>query len=312
MAARHSARGWWLAEAGLPAPQPPLRAEIDADVGVVGGGYTGMWAAWFVSVLAPAARIVIVEAELCGIGPSGRNGGFATSMWPSLHALRERFGAAAALRLARASEAEVDAIGRWCEEEGVDAWYRRSGYLQVSTAPAHDGAWRRAFEACADLGAPQACRPQTPAEVRARCDSPLFRGGALYPAAATVQPARLALGLRARLLEREVAVFEGSRVRRIRSDPAGVSLLTDAGRVRARSVVLATGAGVLAHPRLRRRLTAASSHMVITEPVPDVLEEIGWTGGESITDSRAMIHYFRTTPDGRIAFGWGGGRLAHS
>jgi glycine/D-amino acid oxidase-like deaminating enzyme len=309
MAARHSARGWWLEEAGQPAPRPPLVAEIDADVVVVGGGYTGMWSAWFASELAPDTRVVILEAELCGTGPSGRNGGFVTSMWPSLHALRDRFGADAALRLARASEAEVDGIGRWCEERGVDAWYRRSGYLQVSTAPAHDGAWRRAFEACAELGAPQACRPQSRDEVRDRCDSPLFRGGALYPAAATVQPARLALGLRARLLERGVTVFEGSRVRGISSDPAGVSLLTDSGRVRARSVVLATGAGAAAHPRLRRRLTVASSHMVITEPVPDVLEEVGWTGGESITDARAMVHYFRTTPDGRIAFGWGGGRI---
>jgi glycine/D-amino acid oxidase-like deaminating enzyme len=309
MAARHTARGWWLEEAGLPSPRPSLRAETDADVAIVGGGYTGMWAAWFVSELERDARIVLLEAELCGTGPSGRNGGFATSMWPKLHALRDRFGATAALRLARASEAEVDAIGTWCEQNGVDAWYRRAGYLQVSTAPARDDAWRRACDACAELGVPHACRPQSRTEARARCDSPAFRAGAFYPAAATVQPARLALGLRARLLERGVAVFEGSLVRRIRSG-RGLSLLTDSGRVRAGAVILATGPSLAAHPGLRRRLTVASSHLVITEPVPDVLEEIGWTGGEAITDSRATIHYFRTTPDGRIAFGWGGGRVA--
>ncbi len=79
--------------------------------------------------------------------------------------------------------------------------------------------------------------------------------------------------------------------------------------MRARAAVIATGGALAGLPRLRRRLTVTSSHMVITEPVPDVLEQIGWTGGESITDLRAMIHYFRTTPDGRIAFGWGGGRV---
>jgi glycine/D-amino acid oxidase-like deaminating enzyme len=73
--------------------------------------------------------------------------------------------------------------------------------------------------------------------------------------------------------------------------------------------VLGTGPALAGHRALRRRLTVTSSHMVITEPVPDVLEALGWTGGECITDSRAMIHYFRTTPDGRIAFGWGGGRV---
>jgi glycine/D-amino acid oxidase-like deaminating enzyme len=80
--------------------------------------------------------------------------------------------------------------------------------------------------------------------------------------------------------------------------------------VRADAAVLATGPALSGHRSLRRRLTVTSSHMVITEPVPEVVAELGWTGGECITDSRAMIHYFRTTPDGRIAFGWGGGRVA--
>jgi glycine/D-amino acid oxidase-like deaminating enzyme len=75
--------------------------------------------------------------------------------------------------------------------------------------------------------------------------------------------------------------------------------------------VLAAGGWLATVPGLRSRLTLTSSHMVITEPVPELLEEIGWTGGECITDSRALIHYFRTTPDGRIAFGWGGGRVVY-
>jgi len=309
MAVKHDAYGWWLEEVGIPEPQAPLDGDVDADVVVVGGGYTGMWTAWFISELAPEARVALLEADRCGMGPSGRNGGFVNSMWPSLDSLRDRFGATAALELARASEAEVNGIGTWCTEQEVDAWYRHGGYLQVSTMPAHDGVWRAARDACVELGEPGACLAQSTPEVRERCASPAFRSGAHYPAAATVHPARLALGLRQGLIQRGVLVRERSRARRLRALDGGVLIETDAGRVRAGAVVLAAGGRLAAHRPLRRRLTVTSSHMVITEPVPDVLEGIGWTGGECITDSRATVQYFRTTPDGRIAFGWGGGRV---
>jgi glycine/D-amino acid oxidase-like deaminating enzyme len=308
MALRHTARGWWQAEAGDASPAPALEGEVDADVAIVGGGYTGMWTAWFVSQLEPEARVVIVEADRCGRGPSGRNGGFVNELWFSLPTLRARFGDAAALEVARAAGAAVEGVGRWCEEQGVEAWYRRAGYLQVSTAPAYDATWRAAADACEELGVPEVCRPLTQAEVRARCDSPLFRAGALYPGAATVHPARLALGLRSKLLERGVRLFEGTRARpRPRGDVLSVE--ASRGRVRAGAVILAAGAALAGQRPLRRRLTVTSSHLVITEPVPDVLEELGWTGGECITDSRALVHYFRTTHDDRIAFGWGGGRV---
>jgi glycine/D-amino acid oxidase-like deaminating enzyme len=108
-----------------------------------------------------------------------------------------------------------------------------------------------------------------------------------------------------------VEVYESSPVTSLRDGPAGVEARTAAAAVRARTAVLAVG-GAAKAPRgpLRNALTVTSSHIVLTQPVPDLLEEIGWTGGECITDSRALIDYFRTTPDGRIAFGWGGGRIA--
>jgi glycine/D-amino acid oxidase-like deaminating enzyme len=124
-----------------------------------------------------------------------------------------------------------------------------------------------------------------------------------------VQPARLAAGLQDRIAAAGVRVFEESAVRAVRRVPAGIELRTARGVVRANTAVLAGGPWLAGVRPLRRRLTLTSSHMVITEPVPELLSEIGWTGGECITDSRAMIHYFRTTPDGRIAFGWGGGRV---
>jgi glycine/D-amino acid oxidase-like deaminating enzyme len=335
---KHTAHGYWLDEAGAVQPMPELVGERSADILVIGGGYTGMWAAWQVKALEPEARVVLLEAETCGAGPSGRNGGFCNVMWFSLPNMRVRWGDVAALAVARASREAVAGIGSFCREQEVDAWFRHAGYLQVSTTPAHDGAWDEAVAACRELGEArpavmaseklggrEAVRPANAAEVAARCASPAFRGGAFYPDAATVQPARLALGLRQRLLDAGVEIYERSPVRRLagasdihppqvwsKSDArGGVVAYTDGAAVRAGAAVVAIGGAAKAsRAPLRNALTVTSSHIVLTEPVPDVLEEIGWTGGECVTDSRSLIDYFRTTPDGRIAFGWGGGRIA--
>jgi glycine/D-amino acid oxidase-like deaminating enzyme len=324
---KHTAHGYWLEEAGEVAPLPELVGDVSADVLVVGGGYTGMWAAWQIMRLEPEAKVVLLESEVCGQGPSGRNGGFCNVMWFSLPNMRARWGDKGALAVARAARDAVDGVEGFCREQGVDAWFRRGGYLQVSTAPAHDGVWGEAVAACHELGETEAGKPLAPAEVVARCASPAFRGGAFYPDAATVQPARLALGLRDRLRQAGVGIYERSPVRRLtgvsdfdhtrggsKSDTrigGGVVARTDGGSVRAGAAIVAIGGAAKAPGApLRNALTVTSSHIVLTEPVPDLLEEIGWTGGECITDSRTLIDYFRTTPDGRIAFGWGGGRIA--
>ena len=323
---KHTRHGYWLEEAGEVAPAPQLSGERKADVVVIGGGYTGLWAAWHLKQLEPDVRVVLLEADVCGRGPSGRNGGFCNSMWFSLPNMRARWGDAGALAVARAARDAIDGVEGFCRDEGVDAWFRRGGYLQVSTAPAHDDVWDEAWAACGDLG--QDCVQPLPAsQVADRCVSPAFRGGAFYPDAATVQPARLAFGLRERLLAAGVEIHEHSPVRRLLANGSffpsigGTSLQhragggavaeTDGGSVRAGAAVIAIGGAAKAPDApLRNSLTVTSSHIVLTEPVPDVLEEIGWTGNECITDSRALIDYFRTTPDGRIAFGWGGGQIA--
>jgi glycine/D-amino acid oxidase-like deaminating enzyme len=309
---KHTRLGYWIEEAGEVEPRPALNEQLEADVLVVGGGYTGMWSAWYAKQLEPEARVVLLEAEpVCGRGPSGRNGGFCNAMWFSLASMRERWGEVPALQVAQAAEQAVARIGGFCEEYGVDAWFRPAGYLEVSTTPAHDGAWGRAVEACRELGVPEMLQPLGEAEVAERCKSPAFRAGVVSPTSATVQPARLALGLREQLLAAGVAIFESSAVSSFREGADGVEASTAGGSVRAARGVLAIGSAAKAgRGSLRNRLTVASSHIVLTEPVPDVLEEIGWTGGDCITDARALVHYFRTTRDGRIAFGWGGGRIA--
>jgi glycine/D-amino acid oxidase-like deaminating enzyme len=309
----HTRLGYWIQEAGDVTPRRPLDSDRDADLLIVGGGYTGLWTAWHAHKLAPEVRIVVLESEpVCGRGPSGRNGGFVEAMWTSLASMRGRWGDAPALAVAAAAEEAALRIGSFCEEENVDAWYRQAGYVEVSTAPAQDDTGRAAVDACRDLGVADKLRELSAADVRTHCDSPEFRAGVIEPIGATVQPARLALGLRRRLLEEGIEIYESSPVRRFREADDGVEATTATGAlIRAPRGVLAIGAAAKARGGpLHGRLTVASSHIVITEPVPDVLEKIGWTGGEAITDGRALVHYFRATPDGRIAFGWGGGRIA--
>jgi glycine/D-amino acid oxidase-like deaminating enzyme len=301
---RHTRTGWWLEEAGEVTPTRPLEGDARADVVIVGGGYLGMWTAWQLLELEPNLDILLLEAAVCGHGPSGRNGGFCETLWGDAATLQEKAGDTAALDVCRASEDAVRGVGAWCEATAVDAWYRPAPMLRVATTESQVGSWEGEVRAASVLGAPEEISSVDAREVRARCDSPLFLGGALYRLNATVQPARLALGLRDRLRTRGLRIHERTQVTRLHRDG---SVETRTGRVRARSAVLAVNSATVGFRGYRLSLAVASSHIVLTEPVPDVLQELGWTGGEAIVDSRKLVHYMRTTRDGRIAFGWGGG-----
>ena len=302
---RHTRYGWWLEEAGPVEPTAPLAGDTTADIVIAGGGYLGLWTAWHLKELEPELDVVVLEAGLAGHGPSGRNGGFVSTLWDDLPILRDRVGDERAAAVARASERGVHGIGAWCERTGVDAWYRAAPTLYVATSEAQLGASDDAIEACAAVGAPEEIRPIGAARLRERCDAG-FLGGAILRTSATVHPARLALGLRARALEAGVRLHERTNVRRLTPDAVVVTAM---GRVRAGAAVLAVNSATVGFRGFRLAHAVASSHMVVTEPVPDVLEELGWTGGEPIGDGRTLLHYFRTTRDGRIAFGWGGGRM---
>lgn len=301
----HTREGWWLEEAGAVEPFPPLRGRHAADVAIVGGGYLGLWTAWHIKQFEPQAEVALVESGVSGHGPSGRNGGFVSTLWDELPNLRECCGDARAVETARASERGVQGIADFCREQSVDAWFRFAPTMYVAANRAQTGCFDAAVEACAAVGCAEEIAAIDGESARARCDSPLFLGGALVRLSATVQPARLALGLRDRVHRAGVKIFENPPVRRIDNQGAAAR----EGRIAAKHVVLAVNSRTTAFPGLRCAMAVASSHMVITEPVPDVLEQIGWTGGEPIADGRTLLHYFRTTKDGRIAFGWAGGRM---
>ena len=301
-------RSWWLEEA-LALPElagqacPPLDRDVEADVVILGGGYTGMWTAYFLKERDPGIDVVLLEQDICGGGPSGRNGGFCNALWEDVEILVETLGEEAALRTCRVAERSIGAIEQWCERSGVDAWFARAGHLGVSTSPAQDGAWRGEADASAGLGSDWFVELSAN-EVHERCRSPLFRAGVLTPRAATVQPARLARGLRRVILERGVRIFEQTPVRRFGAR-AGSPVIAETpdGSVRAGRGILGVNAWASQWKRFHRTVLPRGTYIVLTEPVPEKLEEIGWTGGEGIYDFRTALHYLRTTRDGRIAFG---------
>jgi glycine/D-amino acid oxidase-like deaminating enzyme len=246
----------------------------------------------------------VLEADECGRGPSGRNGGFLHGYWSHLPRLRERFGDAGALAVARASEAIVPGVRAFCEREGADVWLREAGMLRVSAAPAQDGSVEDEVVAAKELGVSEEAVPLTREELADRIRSPRFRQGVFLRDGATVQPARLALSLRRKALA-TLRLHERSRVTSIEDG----RVETELGRVRARDVVVAVNAAAAGWKPLRRRLTVFGSYVVLTEPVPELLERIGWTGGEAVFDGRMFLHYFRTTRDGRVLMGSGSGPI---
>jgi glycine/D-amino acid oxidase-like deaminating enzyme len=306
---RQAEVSWWMEEArsdpslGSDVACPSLTGETSADVVIIGGGYTGMWTAWFLKERDPSIDVVLLEQETCGSGPSGRNGGFCYGFWEDLPNLTHRFGDAEGLRVAEIAQRSVDEIEAWCVAHDVDAWFTRGGHLTIATSPAQDDAWQELVDEAERLGVAEGRFEVLSSEqVRARCDSPVFRAGLFQPPNAILQPARLALGLRRELIRAGVRIHEHTPVARYTTGPP-VRVETPGGSVIAERGVLGLGAWMSSIGRFHRAIVPRGTYIVVTEPVPERLEEIGWTGGEGLADWRTALRYFRTTPDGRVAFG---------
>jgi glycine/D-amino acid oxidase-like deaminating enzyme len=308
-APRAEHRSLWLREAMAgEADAPRLEGTVRADVCIVGGGYTGMWTALRLRELEPSLNVVLVEADVMGGGASGRNAGVLQSIWIKFYRMRQLFGTDEALRLGAALDGAVDEIDAFCRAHGIDAELHRDGWLWVATTPLHIGAWRGAIDELARFD----IRPfveLTSDELAQRGHSPYHLAGVLDATAGSVHPAKLARGLRRVVLERGVQVFERSPMVSLdRSTPPVVR--TPGGEVRASTVVLAINAWSARLPEIGSLVLPLSSDMIATAPVPGFLESIGWTDGLTTSDSRMLVHYYRTTADARVLFGKGGGTLA--
>lgn len=299
----------WLDEADRLGEEdsPRLEGEERADVCIVGGGYTGLWTAIRLKDHDPSLDVVVVEGRTCGWGPSGRNGGFVLSWWTKFPKFAHALGADDALWLVGASAEAVDEIGAFCQDNGIDAHFRRDGWLWAATSRPQIGSWDDTVAAIESHGVQPFARLD-PDEVARRAGSSTHLAGVFEATGATVQPALLARGLRRAALARGVRIFERSPMTRLgRGRPPRID--TPLGSVSAERVVLAMNAWLVQVKELSSSLVVVGSDIVATDPIPDRLAEIGLTDGVAISDSRLLVNYYRTTLDGRIAFGQGGGRL---
>ena len=299
----------WLQQVAGDAPDAAaLVGAARADVAIIGGGYVGLWTAIHLKEQDPGCDVVVLDQDICGGGASGRNGGFVLSWWPKIMTLVSLCGRDEAVRLARASEASIGAIDEFCRRHGVDAQMVRGGWLWAATNAAQDGAWGDVLDACESLGVAP-FRRLDPGEVAARTGSAIHRAGVIEASNATVHPGALARGLRRVALGMGVRIYERTRVMSFSRATPSV-LRTGGGVVRADVVVIATAGWAAGIRELAQAMVVVSSDIVATEPIPERLAEIGWTDGVAITDARLRVQYYRTTRDGRIVFGKGGGAVA--
>jgi glycine/D-amino acid oxidase-like deaminating enzyme len=301
---------WWLQDAvsGSERQCPPLAEATRVGVCVVGGGFTGLWAAIELRERAPDVDVALIERLGCGFGASGRNGGWVTGWHDELDVLVERFGGEEGLRLAARSSWAVRRVGEFAAEHGIECDFRRRGALWTAMSEAQLGAFEPAIAAAERFGRGEVLERLSGEEVRRRTGSPLPLAAVRHTDAAAVHPGRLVRGLRRVALEKGVRIFEATPLIGLQ---VGEDVLaqTPAGTVRADRLILATGAYSGGFRSLRRAFVPIGSHILLTEPIGERLGELPWSDGELFGDARLMVHYAQVTTGGRIAFGRGGGAI---
>lgn len=298
---------YWLTDA-LRDENPAVESldgSISADVCIVGGGFTGLWSAIEIKQREPSARVVIVERGLCGSGASGRNGGIVLSLWAKFLSLQKMCGTEEALRLARLSSEAVKSIGQFCSDNAIDAEYRMSGWLWAATSAAQVGTWAETLDAIEAAGGEPFARPGA-GEIATVSGSERHVGGILEPVAACIQPAKLAFGLRRKALALGVRIFENTPMLQLQKG-AQPQVVCPHGTIRADRVIIALNAWGVMLREIRKAIAVVSSDIVVSAPATEFLKQCGWHNGPAISDSRMLVHYYRTTRDDRIVFGKGGG-----
>jgi glycine/D-amino acid oxidase-like deaminating enzyme len=303
-----SDRSFWLQDIGADARTEPLQGSERADVVIVGGGYTGLWTALRIRELAPETRVTVVEADLCGSGASGRNGGQVHSWFAELDQISNLVGLEEAQQLCAATVDAIAELEQLQQQGTIDMDLRLDGWLWTASSIAQEGAWERAVEMTAAAGQDR-FRPLSAEEIERRTGSSASYAGVIEPNAGTVHPAKLAVGLRDLAISRGVIVHERSPVMDIETGKT-CTVRTQQGAVQAEKLVLAANAWLSALPELRRHLYVVASQVIATAEIPELLDQIGWCDGASICDSQSQVLYYQRTTKGRVVFGRGSGNPA--
>ena len=291
-----SSTPFWLDSPDRPEPNPTLDAEIVTDLLVVGGGYSGLWAALIAKERNPELDVVLIEAKEIAWAASGRNGGFFESNLTHGPENGERHFSGELETLHRLAAENFAEFVATLERYGIDAEYELSGALTVATEQYQVDWLREAGDSDSFFEGDR---------LRALIASPVYRAGRLaIEGNGLVHPAKLAWGLRAACLNNGVRIFENTPARSITRSERGVRVATPEASVDARQVVLGTNGFPSLLKRNRLRTIPVYDYALMTEPLSDQqLADIGWTDRFGITDSSRQFHYYRKTADNRILFG---------
>ncbi|GII48080.1 FAD-dependent oxidoreductase [Planotetraspora silvatica] len=293
---------FWYRSLGLPVPGDPLGGDIEADVAIVGAGYTGLWTAYYLKKARPSLRVVVLEKEFAGFGASGRNGGWLTG---ALAGTPERYakthGPDAARRLQRSMFGAVDEVVRVAAEEGIEADIVKGGITTVARSAAQAGRLREDLAWQRDWGwTEEDVRLLPPEEMDARLRVNGAVSATWSPHCARIQPAKLARGLARAVRDLGVEIYERTPVTEIARGRA----VTPHGTVTAGHVLRCTEGFTATIPGHHRDWLPMNSSMIVTEPLPEkVWDSIGWAGRELLGDMAHYYMYAQRTADDRIAFG---------
>ena len=295
---------FWLADPARPAPEPALVGHTTADLLVVGGGYSGLWAALQAKEDDPSRDVLVLEGHEVGWGASGRNGGFCSSSLThgeanGLERFPDEFDT-----LRRMGADNLDGIEDTLRRHGIDAEWERTGELDFATAAWQVDDLRELADAVNDKGGSMQLLDAD--QARSRVDSPTYLAALHDPdGVAMVHPAKLAWGLKRACLDLGVRIHENTRVTDLSGDGAGLRATTDLGAVRAGKVLLATNVETGLLRRLQHFVVPVYDYVLVTEPLDAAqLASIGWQGREGLADAANQFHYYRLTADNRIL--WGG------
>lgn len=292
---------WYDDIGGLPTPRPSLQGDRTADVCIIGAGYSGLWAAYYLKLAQPAMNILVVEQEFAGFGASGRNGGWLTGgfAW-NQERYRSTSSEAEVLRMVAAMGGTVAEVIRVAKTEGIEADILETDELMVATNPAQLVRLTQEVAHRRHWGEADRVRQISAAEAKERVNIPGTLGGMIVSGVARVQPAKLVQGL-ARAVERlGVTIAEGTTVTAI--DKGRVT--TSHGRVSAPIILRCTEGFTANLPGSRREWLPLNSAQIVTAPLPaDIWAKIGWNGSEILGDFKNAYCYCQRTREGRIAVG---------
>lgn len=307
--ADYRARSFWLeqASAGYLA-SPTLEGMIRADILVVGGGLTGISAAYHLKLAEPSLRVVLLESEVTGYGASGRNVGLiAPLVSPSLRLAAARFGAQRAREARRYAERACAYLVETIERRGLDCDYEARDYLRVACTPAQVKRAQQELAVAGRLGIEDMAWLEAGA-VREQIDSPTYLGALREPQAGLVNPAKLTRELRRIAVANGVEIYEHSPAINVQFTPV-VRAQTPRGAVEADRCVLATNAYSAQFPALRAQQCPLHVYAVLTEPLtPAQLGSLGWRERQALSDARMLSHDYRLTADNRLLVAGGNAR----